>query len=106
MKTRIERLPASQYAVILHSKQQFFKRFCIHPVFIIRQSYDTAKDFPIALPGSAVSGFGNLQRVIAGFPGADSDDILHIVNEDFAVADLPCVQSRIRGSDHELRIDL
>lgn len=56
--------------------------------------------------GRAVSSFGNLQRVIAGFPGTDSDDILHIVNEDFTVADLPCVQSRIRGSDYEFRIDL
>ena len=57
-------------------------------------------------PQEYPSGFGNLQRVIAGFPGADSDDVLHIVYKDFAVADLPCVESRIRGGDHELRIDL
>ena len=88
---------------------QFHTNVFVCAVVFFESAFLIHMDRPAVLgicPQEYPSGFGNLQRVIAGFPGADSDDVLHIVYKDFAVADLPCVESRIRGGDHELRIDL
>ena len=47
----------------------------------------------------------DLQRIIAGFAGADADHILHVIDKDLAVADLAGVQRRIGRGDDKLGID-